>query len=346
MGTTDLRRCQLQLGMYAMNLATGNTLFCRQTKSTSVKNYIQDITSFVALLCQRDICKMNATDVKFSPLIFSVYDELKRWEDVPNRREPCMLKMLEAVFCLILDTNASPNSLIAALGNWFQHSLIGGFCLTEYAQPGCCSDPQYPVQNHCMETRGFCLGDIQFAAADHMRLSAVQATRCTHSPLRKCWVKLHTQKNDSNGEERLFTANPNPVRKCFVCSILAIVERFLCLRGEHDFNTPLALHPDKRGQMAKLIHLVNIEALMRHVAAQLYKLCPTKDKEELQHWSAHSLRVGACVILHSMCYTDTQIKWHLCWRLDAFMVYLRHLAILANRQHATLDKAASMPHFP
>jgi hypothetical protein len=342
---TDLRRCQLQLGMYAMHLAIGNTLLCRQIKSTSIKHYVRDIASFVALLRQRDICKVHVLDTKLSPLIQSIFDELKRWEDVPNRREPFTLEMLAAVSTIVTDTNASPDSLVAALENWFECGLFAGLRLTEYAQPGICFDPAYPVKNYRMETRGFCLGDVRFSAADNARLSSIQASRYTRTPILKCWIKFRTQKNGSNGEERLFTANPNPTGKCFVRSMLHIIDRFIRIRGIHDDSTPLALYLDKCSNIPKLINSVNIESLMRHVGSQLYHLCPKKDKKELQRWSAHSLRVGACVILHSMGFTETQIKWLLRWRSDAFMVYLRNLAVLSNRQHTTFDEAASMPHF-
>ena len=93
-----------------------------------------------------------------------------------------------------------------------------------------------------------------------------------------------------------------------------------------------------------LITSTDIETEMRSVAARVYKLDPIKDKEALQRWSSHSLRVGACVILHSMGITETQLKWLLRWRSDAFMVYLRNTAILANTQYETLDKASAMPH--
>jgi hypothetical protein len=177
MTNTDLRRSQLQLGMYAMHLATGNTLFCRQIKSASIKNYIRDIASFVALLRQRDIRRTVATDSKFSPLITSIFDELKRWEDIPNRREPFTLEMLDATINFARESNAHPDSLLAALTDWFECSLFAGLRLTESSQPGNNSDCQYPVQNIRMDTRGFCMNDVRFAAANHTRLSAVQALR-------------------------------------------------------------------------------------------------------------------------------------------------------------------------
>ena len=70
----------------------------------------------------------------------------------------------------------------------------------------------------------------------------------------------------------------------------------------------------------------------------------TKDKKALQKWSAHSLRVGACVLLHATGFTPLDIQWLLRWRSMAFMAYLRNLAGLATRQHQALDKAAGMPH--
>jgi hypothetical protein len=126
--------------------------------------------------------------------------------------------------------------------------------------------------------------------------------------------------------------------------MLSIIDHFLRLRGEHDFVTPMALYSDPLSTTTKLINSTNIEALMRRVAYPVYNLSPKRDKKELQRWSAHSLRVGVCVILHFMAFTETQIKWLLPWRSNAFMVYLRNLAVLSDWQHAVFDEAAAMPH--
>ena len=68
-----------------------------------------------------------------------------------------------------------------------------------------------------------------------------------------------------------------------------------------------------------------------------------KDKAVLQLWSAHSLRVGACVILHTMGFTGTQIKFLLRWKSDTFMMYLRNVALLSDQQDEAIDKAAALP---
>jgi hypothetical protein len=126
-------------------------------------------------------------------------------------------------------------------------------------------------------------------------------------------------------------------------AIHGIILRFICLIGA-DCVTPLALYAPHPGA-ARLITSSNIETLMRRVSATVYHLGPIKNRRELQRWSAHSLRVGACVILHAMGFTGTHIKWILHWKSDAFMVYLCSLAILADHHNAVFDQASAMPYF-
>ena len=84
---------------------------------------------------------------------------------------------------------------------------------------------------------------------------------------------------------------------------------------------------------------------MRTVAAVVYNYDPNKpdDAAALQKWSCHSLRVGACVILHSMGFTDTQIQWLLRWKSLAFWAYLRNIAVLTNQHTAAFSAHSSMP---
>ena len=65
----------------------------------------------------------------------------------------------------------------------------------------------------------------------------------------------------------------------------------------------------------------------------------------MQRWSAHSLRIGVCVIPHSMGLSEPQMKRLLRWRSGAFTVYLQNTAILANLNYETLDRVAGMPRF-
>jgi ferredoxin-like protein FixX len=113
------------------------------------------------------------------------------------------------------------------------------------------------------------------------------------------------------------------------------------LRGDKDTTTPLALYLNHAGQTA-LVTAKAIERNMRACAAAVYNI---KKEEELQLWSAHSLRVGACNSLHAMGFSPSEIKWTLRWRSDSFMDYLRNTHVLATKQNRVLDEGSAMPNF-
>jgi hypothetical protein len=158
------------------------------------------------------------------------------------------------------------------------------------------------------------------------------------------WIKFCTQKNGRNGEERMFTRVDVDGQHCFVQAMYRILLRFQRLRGDTDTTTPLALYQHTDGTV-RLMTPDKVEANMKLLALRVYGLDPEKDKDQLALWTCHSLRVGACVLLHSLGFTGAQIQWLLRWASDAFMAYLRNLPALADQQARALDKAAGMPHF-
>ena len=101
-------------------------------------------------------------------------------------------------------------------------------------------------------------------------------------------------------------------------------------------HSPLSCYWHPQSQTVRLITASDIEDFMRPLAVTVYGLHPVKDKKAVQKWSAHSLRVGACVLLHAMGFTPLD-------RSIVFMAYLRNLAGLADRHHVAVDKAGSMP---
>jgi hypothetical protein len=340
------RRGLLQLAMYAQHLGTGSTLLCRSIRSATIKGYITAAASFHALFGPhpRDFRKDNAVDAKISTTLSAVYDELKRWEDVPNRREPYTLEMLDDMGREFANSGRGSNTLDAALLDWFTCGLFAGFRLGEYAQDAYNSEITSYKLNMRSEAQAFCLRDVRFESADRGQFSAVAAAAATNGTMVKCWIKFRTQKNGQNGEEKLFTQNYSG--KCFPSAMLRIIRRFISLRGADDTLTPMAVYQSETyDKSTKFVTAPDIEVAMRRVAARVYKLDPIKDQKALQMWSAHSLRVGACVILHSMGMSTTQLKFLLRWRSDAFMVYLRNTAILSNQQNAIFNNVGAMPNF-
>jgi hypothetical protein len=350
----DNRRRLLQLALYAQHLGTGNTIFCRSIKVATVKAYTNAAASFMALFGNhpRDARKEVPTDAHVSRVLSTVYDELHRWETVPNRREPFAPEMLRDVQQRAADpVNCQrPNSLLSALADWFQCALFAGFRLSEWAQDAHHSALDSFRRDMHHDAKALCLGDVRFEDANGARVSSVAALQPGRSLLlTKCWVKFRTQKNGENGEEKLFSRHDSATGTCFVSAMLRILQRFARLRGLADFTTPLGLYGEEasRGGTPRVLLITSrdIETLMRETACRVYHLHPLKDRAALQMWSAHSLRVGACVILHTMGFTESQIKWILRWRSNAFMVYLRNTAVLARQHVDVMDAAFAMPHF-
>ena len=80
---------------------------------------------------------------------------------------------------------------------------------------------------------------------------------------------------------------------------------------------------------------------MRSLAVETYKL--TK-KEDIQLFSCHSLRVGACTLLFSTNYPSHYfIKKVLRWRSESWQTYVRDLIVTSIQHNEALLKADTMP---
>jgi hypothetical protein len=89
----------------------------------------------------------------------------------------------------------------------------------------------------------------------------------------------------------------------------------------------------------KIIYLTGnkIGELLRNAVK---KVCPDTTPDKLKQYSAHSLRVWACVLLDKAGKLQDYIKKRLRWMGDSFRMYLRDTAIIQH-QHVNASIAAS-----
>jgi hypothetical protein len=94
---------------------------------------------------------------------------------------------------------------------------------------------------------------------------------------------------------------------------------------------PAAVYKTKKG---KVIYLTGnkIAELLRKAVK---KVCPDTTLDELRRYSAHSLRVWACILLNEVGKLLDYIKKRLCWLGDSFKMYLRDTTII---QHQHVDE--------
>ena len=351
-GDTDTlkERAQFQLAMYALHLSSGNSICCRRIKADTIAQYVFAAASFLAMFSGVDYRKDSPTDSHMGHILAPVYRDLKKFEGIPDRREPYDLKMH-----LLARREAATHpvdSLIPALTDGFEQGLAAGYRLSEWAQPSGRTNPGNPQLNHliraAIRTRALVPDDFRCETYSGKRLVGLDILTVPLSAIANLWVVFRTQKNGDHGEEKLCARNPAPGGICFVSSVYRSMQRFrrlTAIDGRLDpAKTPLSVYLDPATLRVRLIASPDIECHMRALAATVYQLHPIKDAKDLRRWGTHSLRVGACVVLHAMGFSALDIQWILRWRSLAFMAYLRNVAITSTRQYLALDRAAAMPH--
>ena len=83
-----------------------------------------------------------------------------------------------------------------------------------------------------------------------------------------------------------------------------------------------------------------VNDLLRDLAIKTYNLT---DTEEIQKFSSHSLRVGACCLLFACGYPPEFIQRVLRWKSDAWKGYVRDLIVTALKHNAAMLQADTMP---
>jgi hypothetical protein len=276
----SIQRCTWQLAMYAVHLATGHTVSCRAIKANTIDKYIRNVAKFCARSNPRDPRKLEQTQKLLAPAIQGVIDEVKRWENIPDRREPFTIEMLRYLTEL-RDTQPhihGPDSSLATMVDFASAGLYDGFRLSKWAQPNGHHSLHNPHLNRRGESCAFCLDDIRFLSIDKIRIPLEQILSLAHDSVvvGRDFVKYRTQKNGKHGEERQHTSNTSKTAPCHVASMMRVVHRFVRLIVGSNSNVPLSVYRHPNGSV-RYITASLIETTFRLAAAHVYKLDPVRD---------------------------------------------------------------------
>ena len=119
-------------------------------------------------------------------------------------------------------------------------------------------------------------------------------------------IRFEEQKNGENGEKTLFVRNPKNTAICFVHNFIQILRRHAKLAHSNP-NLPLSLYRHSNGRICNITS-ADVETCIRKAASKLFNLHPITNRTELQMWSSHSLRVGACNTLYAMGFHEMEIS--------------------------------------
>jgi hypothetical protein len=335
--------------MYAVHLSNGYSIHCKQLKVATIEQYLLAASSFITLFTGIDYRKDNPSDKTHGHILAPVLRDLRKYESVPNRREPYDPTMhaqakLEAAV-------APQDSLTAALVDLIEQGYNAGYRLSECAQPTGMRNPASPQLNDHVaariRTRAIVPVDLRAVTTDNRRVSGLDILLYPLDKIERMWVVFRTQKNGQHGEEKLFVRNPDPNGSCYLSSAYRALARFKRLMAKDlrldPATTPLSIYYDTQLSAVRLIDAKDIAVFIQRMATLVYHLDPVRDALAIRKWGCHSLRVGAAVTLHAMGFSTLDIQWILRWRSTAFMVYLRNVAIMSTRQNAAWDRAAALP---
>jgi hypothetical protein len=241
----SIHRCHWQLGLCAVHLAAGHAVSCRAVKAATMEKCLRNVAKFCARSNSCDPRKIDQSQKALALPIQKVLDEVKRWENIPSRREPFTIEMSRCPVELAASKPHiyGPDSHLNVMIDFASCGLHDGFRLSEWAQPNEHSALQNPQQNSRDEPVAFCLNDFRFCSDDKVHIPPEQVLALDpKSRLVGRDFALHrTQKNGQNGEERQHARNDTAGAPCHITSAMRIVQRFVRLVGKK-FQTPLGIH--------------------------------------------------------------------------------------------------------
>jgi hypothetical protein len=159
------------MALYATHLATGSSLHCKSLKASTIATYLLDVAKFLGRYRDVDPRFRSTADTRMAPAIAKVLDEQKRWESVPNRREPFTLEMHKYI-AQSAETYADDCCIEAALANWTLCNLYAGCRGIEWMQT---DSKNQPINSYHLNRFGnayaFTLRDVQCTTASNQLLT-------------------------------------------------------------------------------------------------------------------------------------------------------------------------------
>ena len=321
-----------------MYLATGNTIYSQSICSNTISEYLQAAADLITTLDPVEDRDPRKTDKGLWYVgIQKVINEVKRVETIPNRREGYTLAMHRRLFEKVRFLHK--NSPLYALYDWCTVGLQGGFRRSEYCQSGSAGLLTMTIDLCAFGPKAFILADIIFFTASKVQLNRNFAVEnpddVWYVKVIFCW-----QKNGYHGIHRWMSRNDKRIYLCAVRAWIRIVARFLALMGESKSDCPLAVYYHRKTHSPRYVTSTMVTAEMRSLAVEVHHLT---NKEDIDRFSSHSLRVGAACIYFAAGHDESFIQRVLRWESAAWKKYIRDLICTAVKAVAAMNTVDEFP---
>ena len=327
LSSLDVPQKNFIMACYTVSLTSNETIYCRTIKSSTVNLYVTDAAKLAIFNNKPDPTK-NVLNQR-SNYIANVINEHKRWESMPNRREPLTYSMVDHLFNITHTPLMKPqnDTLPASVLDWFILGMQTGMRKSEWCQDRyLLKKKQQVILNRDGSPSAFILDDFTFQGPRGQRID--NSRNATISNAKFVQIRWRFQKNGNNGETLTYMANDAFPHRCPVRAALRIRER--AIRLQVPPALPIAVFRNDNG-FSQYIDDFHVIQIMQFLAKTVYNIT---DPDDLARFTCHSIRVGACVLLHETGQTPDFIKARLRWCSDAYQMYLRNtpkLAMLHNQ---------------
>ena len=305
---------------YAESLIHGSTIKQQYISYSTTILYLKDAGIF-----KKPHPILPSRTLQYPPLLHSILQEYQRWQSIPNRRHPVTINMLE--FLHKHQLNLHQDCYECALYDWLVLGMQTGQRKSEWCQDA----TEFRKSNTF--SRSIKQTSIAFTQNDFsLSYKSTPHESTSQHPHRPNYLQItwRFQKNGQNGQAVSFAHNYRHPHLSPVRAAERILTR--ATRLSQPAHSPLAVYAPGSTKTKLLpptpmyIFHSQVENSLRKIAQKVYNI---SSKSDLQKYSCHSLRVGACVLLHSSGADALTIKFRLRWRSDSFMEYLRNTPQLA-----------------
>ena len=324
------------MACYATSLTSNETIFCKTIKSSTISIYLTDAAKLSILNKLPDPTKNGFNQT--SHYIQNILREHRRWESIPNRREPLTYPMVQqAALEAKKDLSPCQHTLNHALYDWLVLGMVTGFRRSEW-----CQDRTYSARtgditrNIDGSSSAFILSDFTFEHTGGVRMNNHTSSHILSAQVLK--IKWRFQKNGDNGQILSYTLNSINPNFCPVRAALRIRARAIIARVPPDY--PISIFIQQNG-LSGFIDNIHVSDALKDLASKVYNITNSAD---LARFTSHSIRVGACVVLHEANKSPDFIKFRIRWKSDSYLMYLRNTPKLANQHNSAIDLSLSLPH--
>ena len=236
------------MACYTAYLAGGETLLCKTIQSNTIQRYLNAAAELSISAKMMNPC----FDImgNQSVCINDILKEVRRWEKMPNRKEPVTKTMVDYIIKKgdsLYGTN--PNNIYTALSDWLVLGEQTGFRRKEWAQDRAHLKKQKDAERNIDGSpAAFTLGDFEFRAEGNKRLTSQTDKHIDKAVMVN--IRWRYQKNNDNGQVISYVKDNENKAHCAVAACIRIHKRATSLNLDND--SPIAVYGEYKKKKIKV----------------------------------------------------------------------------------------------